>query len=214
MWWVYHKLARSSNGGPRRNIVCIFHLSARISWNFLPWLTSIAIIAAYLIGIACFVYTLGPWTYSAESLYWTRFTLEKDTSEAKISKAFRWDQLLTNGTFWYRPPIDYTLLTIHKSAMVTSNRNLLWLYQPKRRVDGGGRIDLLPIYEQDKQVQLWSRDSEQSVTEGTTWPILISVSAVKTIQICRWACLDTVNCIYNSMLHHRLKELFWRRYWV
>jgi prenyl protein peptidase len=37
-----------------------------------------AIIAAYLIGIASFIYALGPWTYSTGSLYWMRLTLEKD----------------------------------------------------------------------------------------------------------------------------------------
>jgi len=37
-----------------------------------------AIIAAYLIGIASFIYCLGPWTYSAESMYWMRLISEKD----------------------------------------------------------------------------------------------------------------------------------------
>lgn len=46
--------------------------------DFLLCSTSIAIIAAYLIGIAGFIYTLSPWTYSGESLYWMRLTLEKD----------------------------------------------------------------------------------------------------------------------------------------
>ncbi|KIM83543.1 hypothetical protein PILCRDRAFT_819168 [Piloderma croceum F 1598] len=36
-----------------------------------------AIIATYLVGIGSFIYTLGPWTYSAESLYWLRLTLER-----------------------------------------------------------------------------------------------------------------------------------------
>jgi len=36
----------------------------------------IAIIAAYIVRIGSFIYTLGLWTYSAESLYWLWLTLE------------------------------------------------------------------------------------------------------------------------------------------
>jgi hypothetical protein len=38
------------------------------------------IVAAYLVGIVCFVYVLGPWTYTAESL---QLTLEKEAADGE-----------------------------------------------------------------------------------------------------------------------------------
>jgi len=47
-----------------------------------------AIITAYTIGITAFVYVIGPWTYSAESLYWLRLILEGENADAKYKQPF------------------------------------------------------------------------------------------------------------------------------
>ena len=72
--WVYLNSLTNCAGSQSEKLVCISLCEFVVICSNDAWF--LVILAAYVIGIAAFVYTLKPWTYSKESLYWVRISLE------------------------------------------------------------------------------------------------------------------------------------------
>ena len=72
--WVYLNLLTNCADSLNENPVCIFFYECAVIYTNDGWFS--VIIAAYVFGITAFVYTLKSWTYSEESLYWVRISLE------------------------------------------------------------------------------------------------------------------------------------------